>query len=145
MKKFAFEELPDAVSKLYGRIQEIERFLEKNKPNLSKRNSSLNALAQEKCSSNFNKSDLAQLFYILMDEKILFFDDQNQKCNRSKIQLFIENNFTYIGDSGLQTNIDTISKQFSESKGFTYKDKQIRFLENIIVILEKRREKLICW
>ncbi|MEG1023635.1 MAG: hypothetical protein RSF34_04140 [Flavobacterium sp.] len=145
MKKFAFEELPDAVSKLYGRIQEIERFLEKNKPNLSKRNSSLNALAQEKCSSNFNKSDLAQLFYILMDEKILFFDDRNQKCNRSKIQLFIENNFTYIGDSGLQTNIDTISKQFSESKGFTYKDKQIRFLENIIVILEKRREKLICW
>lgn len=145
MKKFAFEELPDAVSKLYGRIQEIERFLEKNKPNLSKRNSSLNALAQEKCSSNFNKSDLAQLFYILMDEKILFFDDRNQKRNRSKIQLFIENNFTYIGDSGLQTNIDTISKQFSESKGFTYKDKQIRFLENIIVILEKRREKLICW
>ncbi|OCB71241.1 hypothetical protein B0A79_22125 [Flavobacterium piscis] len=145
MKKFAFEELPDAVSKLYGRMQEIERFLEKNKPNLSKRNSSLNALAQEKCSSNFNKSDLAQLFYILMDEKILFFDDHNQKCNRSKIQLFIENNFTYIGDSGLQTNIDTISKQFSESKGFTYKDKQIRFLENIIVILEKRREKLICW
>lgn len=145
MKKFAFEELPDAVSKLYGRMQEIERFLEKNNPNLGKRNSSLNALTREKCSSNFNKSDLAQLFYILMDEKILFFDDHNQKCNRSKIQLFIENNFTYIGDSGLQTNIDTISKQFSESKGFTYKDKQIRFLENIIVILEKRREKLICW
>jgi len=145
MKKFTLEELPDAVSKLYGRMQGIERSLEKNKPNLSKRNSSLNALAKEKCSSNFNKSDLAQLFYILMDEKILFFDDRNQKCNRSKIQFFIENNFTYIGDSGFQTNIDTISKQFSESKGFTYKDKQIRFLDNIIDILEKRKEKLICW
>jgi hypothetical protein len=145
MEKFTFEEFPDAVSKLYGRIQEIERFLEKNKPNLSKRNPSFNALAKEKCSSNFNKSDLAQLFYILMDEKILFFDDRNQKCNRSKIQFFIENNFTYIGDSGFQTNIDTISKQFSESKGFTYKEKQIRFLDNIIDLLEKRREKLICW
>ncbi|MDX6188636.1 hypothetical protein SGQ83_04675 [Flavobacterium sp. Fl-318] len=145
MKKFVVEELPDAVSKLYGKMKGIERFLEKNKTYLSKRNSSFNALAKEKCSSNFNKSDLAQLFYILMDEKILFFDDRNQKCNRSKIQFFIENNFTYIGDSGFQTNIDTISKQFSESKGFTYKEKQIRFLDNIIDLLEKRREKLICW
>nr|WP_315246574.1 hypothetical protein [uncultured Flavobacterium sp.] len=145
MKEFAFEELPDAVSKLYGRMQEIERFLEKNKPNLSKRNSSLNALAQEKCSSNFNKSDLAQLFYILMDEKIFFFDHYNQKCNRSKIQIFVEENFTYKGDSGLQTTIDTISKQFSESKGFTYKDKQIKFLESMINTLEKRKDKLISW
>jgi hypothetical protein len=145
MKKFTFEELPDAVAKMYEKIQEIERLLEKNKTKLSKRNSSLNAVAKEKCSSNFNKSDLAQLFYILMDEKILFFDNRNQKCNRSKIQLFVQENFTYKGDSGLQTTVETISKQFSESKGFTYKDKQIKFIESMINTLEKRREKLIGW
>lgn len=145
MKKFTFEELPDAVSKLYGKMQEIERFLADSAPNLKKKASPLYQLSKEKCNTYLNKSDLAQLFYILMDEKIFFFDDHNQKRNRSKIQLFIEENFTYKGDSGLQTTIDTISKQFSESKGFTYKDKQIKFLEEIINTLEKRKEKLIGW
>jgi len=145
MKKFTLEELPDAVLKLQEKMKGIERFLEDNKPNLKKRNSPLYSLAIEKCSSGLNKSDLAQLFYILMDENILFFDNYNQKCNRSKLQLFIEENFTYKGDSGLQTTIDTISKQFSESKGFTYRDKQIKFIENIIHVLEERKAKLISW
>lgn len=145
MKKFTLEELPDAVLKLQEKMKGIERFLEDNKPNLKKRNSPLYNLAIEKCSSGLNKSDLAQLFYILMDENILFFDNYNQKCNRSKLQLFIEENFTYKGDSGLQTTIDTISKQFSESKGFTYRDKQIKFIENIIHVLEQRKAKLISW
>ncbi|WP_374175322.1 hypothetical protein [Flavobacterium tructae] len=145
MKKFTFEELPDAVVKLYEKIEAIESFLEDNKPNLKRRGIPLYHSSKEKCSTYFNKSDLAQLFYILMDEKIFFFDDHDQKCNRSKIQLFVEENFTYKGDSGLQTTIDTISKQFSESKGFTYKDKQIKFLERIIDTLKKRRDKIIGW
>lgn len=37
MKKFTFEELPDAVAKLYEKMKEIERLLEDNKPNLKKR------------------------------------------------------------------------------------------------------------
>ncbi|GIQ57885.1 hypothetical protein Flavo103_10210 [Flavobacterium collinsii] len=145
MKKFTFEELPDVVVKMYEKIEAIESFLEDNKPNLKKKNAPLYHLVKEKCSTYFNKSDLAQLFYILMDEKIFFFDDHNQKCNRSKIQLFVEENFTYKGDSGLQTTIETISKQFSESKGFTYKDKQIKFIESMINTLEKRKDKLIGW
>jgi hypothetical protein len=145
MKKFTFEELPDAVSELYGKMQDLEKIFDGKRANLRKRNSSLCWSSKEKCSTNFNKSDLAQLFYILMDERILFFDESNEKHNRSKIQLFIEGNFTYAGDSGLQTNIDTISKQLSESKGFTYKDKHIKFLENIITILEKRKDKIIAW
>ena len=86
---------------------------------------------------------MAQLFYILMDENILFLDGINETCNRAKMQKFIQENFTYKGDSGFQVNIDTISKQFSESKGFTYKEKQLRFLDKIILQFEKRREKLV--
>ncbi|MFH6997348.1 hypothetical protein ACHRVZ_05400 [Flavobacterium sp. FlaQc-57] len=145
MKKLTFEELPDAVEKLYEKMKEIERFFEYNKTNLKKKNLPLYNLTKEKCSTYLSKGDLAQLFYILMDEKIFFFDDHNQKSNRSKVQLFVEENFTYKGDSGNQTTIDTISKQFSESKGFTYKDKQIKFLESIINTLEKRKHKLIGW
>jgi hypothetical protein len=95
-----------------------------------------------KCASHYNKNELAQLFYILMDEAVLFFDDKNEKQNRSKMQKFIEDNFTYFGDLGNQVSIGTISKQFSEAKGFTYGDKQLRFLDKIIEVLQKRREKI---
>jgi len=141
MKKFTLEELPDAVAMLYGKIECIELLL-KEKGHRYK-DWSQNYSLKEKCSSHYNKSDLAQLFYILTDEKILFFDDNNEKHNRSRMQQFIEGNFTYIGDAGLQVSIDTISKQFSESKGFTYSEKQLKFLDKIIWLFQKRREKLV--
>lgn len=142
MQKFTFEELPEAVADLYGKMEGMERFFDNSS---NKKGLSFNYLTKEQCCTYLNKSDLAQLFYIFMDEKIFFFDDHKQKRNRNKIQVFIEDNFTYAGDAGLQTDIDTISKQLSEAKGFTYKDKQMRFLENIICTLQKRREKLIYW
>ena len=77
-----------------------------------------------------------------MDEGILFFDDINEKENRSKMQKFIEDNFTYSGDFGNQVSIGTISKQFSEAKGFTYGDSHLKFLDKIIRVLQKRREKI---
>lgn len=140
MKKLTFEEIPDVVVKLSEKIECIEMLL-KEKYYIYKLNDRCqNHLVKEKCSSSFNKSDLAQFFYILMEENILFFDDKREKCNRNKMQQFIKENFTYKGDAGLQTKIDTISKQFSESKGFTYGEKQLRFLDKIILIFQRRRE-----
>ncbi|TRX33202.1 hypothetical protein FNW52_15690 [Flavobacterium sp. ZT3R18] len=140
MKKFTLEELPDAVTMLHEKMECIEMLLKEKGYRYKDR--SQNYLLKEKCSSHYNKNDLAQLFYILMDEKILFFDDKCEKYNRSKMQQFIEGNFTYTGDAGLQVSIDTISKQFSESKGFTYGEKQLKFLDKIIWLFQKRREKL---
>ena len=140
MKKLTFEEIPDVVVSLGEKIECIEMLL-KEKDYVHKHNDRCqNHLAKEKCCSSFNKSDLAQFFYILMDENILFFDDKREKYNRSKMQQFIEENFTYSGDAGLQTRIGTISKQFSESKGFTYGEKQLRFLDKIIRMFQRRRE-----
>lgn len=99
----------------------------------------------EKCSSSLNKSDLVQFFYLLMDEGMLFFDPIDKVRNRSKMQEFITGNFTYSGDAGNQRNMNTVSKQFSESKGYTYKDKQLCFLNRLILVIEKRREKLLQW
>ncbi|TRX30264.1 hypothetical protein FNW52_20380 [Flavobacterium sp. ZT3R18] len=145
MKKITFKELPEAVANLYGKIECIEILLKEKDCKIKNLDEARIKILREKCSSSYNKSDLAQLFYILMDEKILFFDDNNEKYNRGKIQLFVEENFTYMGDGGLQTSIDTISKQFSECKGFIYKEKQIKFLDNILRIFQKRRDKLIDW
>ena len=142
MKNITFEQLSGTVLQLYEKMEYIEIFLKKIKSTYKSNEFSQNFSFQPKCSSHYNKSDLAQLFYILMDENILFFDDKSEKYNRSRMQQFIEENFTYAGDAGLQVNIDTISKQFSESKGFTYNEKKLKFLDKIIWLLQKRREKL---
>lgn len=143
MKQLIIEELPNVVSQLYDKMERMETFIRKEVVSYKNFDFSQNVLFQSKCGSHYNKSDLAQLFYILMDENILFFDGINEKCNRGKMQKFVQENFTYKGDSGYQVTIDTISKQFSESKGFTYKEKQLKFLDKIILQFEKRREKLV--
>ena len=101
--------------------------------------------SNEKCKSCYNKIDFAQLFYILMDEGLLFFDTADQKSNRSKFQFFLENNFTYAGDEGGQSKIKSISRQFSECKGYTYKEKQIAFLEELITKMQVRKRRLQSW
>lgn len=101
--------------------------------------------SNEKCKSCYNKIDFAQLFYVLMDEGLLFFDAADQKSNRSKFQFFLENNFTYAGDEGGQSKIKSISRQFSECKGYTYKVKQIKFLDEFITVIQERKRKLESW
>lgn len=101
--------------------------------------------SKEKCKSIYNKIDFAQLFYILMDEGLLFFDAADEKSNRSKFQVFLENNFTYVGDEGAQSKIKSISRQFSECKGYTYKEKQITFLEDLITRLQQRKRRIESW
>jgi len=142
MKKLTIEELPEVVETLFGKIECIEIILKEKNLLFKKNDSGKKFLKLEKCSSNFNKRDLAQFFYILMDEEILFFDAKGENLNRSKMQHFIQTNFTYVGDSKMQVNIESISKQFSESKGFTYRDKQLRFLDKIISIFQQRKHRL---
>lgn len=101
--------------------------------------------SNEKCKSCYNKIDFAQLFYILMDEGLLFFDASDEKSNRSKFQFFLENNFTYTGDEGGQSKIKSISRQFSECKGYTYKFKQIKFLDEFIAVMQERKRRLESW
>jgi hypothetical protein len=101
--------------------------------------------SNEKCKSCYNKIDFAQLFYVLMDEGLLFFDTADQKSNRSKFQFFLENNFTYAGDEGGQSKIKSISRQFSECKGYTYKVKQIKFLNEFIAVMQDRKRRLESW
>ncbi|WET03914.1 hypothetical protein P0R33_06145 [Flavobacterium sp. YJ01] len=101
--------------------------------------------SNEKCKSCYNKIDFAQLFYILMDEGLLFFDAADEKSNRTKFQFFLENNFMYAGYEGGQSRIKSISRQFSECKGYTYKEKQIAFLEGFIRRMQDRKRRIERW
>lgn len=137
MEQTAIEKLPREVSRLRKKLEYIESVLSSTLPKSLKKN-----LSNQKCHASYNKSDLAQLFYILMDESILFFDANDERANRSKMQEFIKTHFTFSGDAGLQTPILEISKQFSEAKGYTYRDRQLLFLDKLLEVLQQRRERI---
>ena len=138
-------ELASHHKNLKTRVEFIEDFLRIKIFDANQKIKSLAINQSQKCSSTYSKSELAHFFYLLMDEKILFFDLDDQVSNRRKMQSFIANSFTYKGDAGLQINIDLITKQFSECKGFTYKEKQIRFLDELLRIIQKRKQILTQW
>jgi len=138
MTKAKTSEILDNFFKLDKRVKKIENLLLLNdfQSNLS---------LSERCKSSYSKSELAILFYILMDEGLLFFDPSDVKKNRISIQEFLSKNFTYKNNEGVQKKITRISRQFSECKGYTYKEKQIKFLDDLIGILMERKRKLENW
>lgn len=131
----------NVILKFDERLRLVEHLI-----SVSERENKMQSISSnEKCKSCYNKIDFAQLFYVLMDEGLLFFDTADQKSNRSKFQFFLENNFTYAGDEGGQSKIKSISRQFSECKGYTYKVKQIKFLDEFIAVMQERKRRLESW
>lgn len=127
------EELPQILHGFGKQVKLLRKHILKGGPEYIKKLS---------CGSSLIKSELAQLFFILMEEKIFVLDEFDPVKNRAKLQVFLQKNFTYRGDGGLQTKIKTVSREFSEAKGFVYRQKQILFLEKLIVILQERKNKL---
>lgn len=127
------------------KFDERLRFLENQSSVSDMENKTRFVSQEEKCKSCYSKIDFAQLFYILMDEGLLFFDQIDGKNNRTKFQFFLEKNFTYAGDEAEQTKIKSISRQFSECKAYTYKEKQISFLDKFITVMQERKRRLESW
>ena len=138
MTKAKTSEILDNFFKLDKRVKKIENLLLLN-------DFQSNQSSSERCKSSYSKSELAILFYILMDEGLLFFDPSDVKKNRISIQEFLSENFTYRDNEGVQKKITRISRQFSECKGYTYKEKQMKFLNDLIGILMERKRKLENW
>ncbi|WP_417942202.1 hypothetical protein [Flavobacterium sp. RS13.1] len=138
MKKAKTYKIINIFFKLDQRLKKIENLLLLNE-------SQINLSSSERCKSSYSKSELAILFYILMDEGVLFFDTSDVKKNRICIQEFVSENFTYRDNEGVQKKITRISRQFSECKGYTYKEKQMKFLDELIGILMERKRKLENW
>ena len=138
MTKSKTYDILDNFFKLDKRVKKIENLLLLN-------DFQSNESSSERCKSSYSKSELAILFYILMDEGLLFFDPSDVKKNRISIQEFLSENFTYKNNEGVQKKITRISRQFSECKGYTYKEKQMKFLDDLIGILMERKRKLENW
>ncbi|WP_343697176.1 hypothetical protein [Flavobacterium sp.] len=145
MKKTKILDCLDKFLKHESRLIILERILKKNfKVDI---NSKISASVSNpcRCKSSFTKIEFANLFYILMDEGFLFFERLDKKNNRIEFQKFLENNFTYFGKNGRQCEIKNISKEFAESKGYTYREKQIEFLDLLIFRLQERKSRIENW
>ncbi len=142
MKKPKTYNIIDNFFKLDMRLKNIESLVQKNGfGNVQNQAFS----CTNKCRSSYNKIELANLFYILMDEGVLYFDSNDEKKNRASFQEFIIENFTYNDNEDGQKIIRTISREFSECKGYTYKMKQIKFLDQFIVLMQQRKIRLESW
>ena len=142
MKRAKTYEIMDSFFKLDSRLKNIENLVLVNE---SENANSKVLSCPDKCRSSYSKIELANLFYILMDEGILYFDSNDAKNNRASFQKFISENFTYNDNEDGQKIISTISRQFSECKGYTYKIKQIKFLDDFIAVMQERRRRLEKW
>lgn len=137
--------IDDNYFKLDMRLKKLEDLVIPNELVTNKGDGSSHLMPFIKCRSSYSKIELANLFYILMDEGILYFDSNDAKNNRANFQKFISENFTYNDNEGGQKKIMTISRQFSECKGYTYKLKQIKFLDEFIAVMQERRRRLENW
>jgi hypothetical protein len=138
----------DRVEKLLNhesRLKLVERILKRKNLKVDTNEISNSVSSPVRCKSSFNKIEFANLFYILMDEGFLFFEVSDKKINRIEFQKFLECNFTYSGKNDKQCEIKNISKEFAESKGYTYREKQIEFLNLMIFRLQERKSRIENW
>ncbi|PIF60032.1 hypothetical protein [Flavobacterium sp. 2] len=145
MKRAKTYTVVDNYFKLDMRLKKLEDLVIPNELVTNQGDVSSFLVPFKKCRSSYSKIELANLFYILMDEGILYFDSNDTKKNRSSFQKFMSENFTYNDNEGSQKIISTISRQFSECKGYTYKVKQIRFLDEFISVMQERKKRLESW
>lgn len=145
MKTAKTYEIIDSFFKLDMRLKKIENLLTPNEDGNNQGSDLSYSLPSKKCRSSYSKIELANLFYILMEEGILYFDSNDAKKNRISFQEFISKNFTYKDNEGCQKRICRMSRQFSECKGYTYRIQQIKFLDEFIAVMQERKRRLESW
>lgn len=129
----AAEEIPMLLTSLCKKVKSLKKTIKRKNTAVDKK---------LYCRSSLKKSELVYIFYLLMDDGILFFDVEDPVKNRSMFQQFLQTNFTYSGDAGIQSPLRSVSREFSEARGYTYRDKQLRMLNRIIRRLEQRKERI---
>lgn len=145
MKKTKISDCLEKLLNHESRLSLVERILKHKNLNGDINKISNSVSNPAKCKSSYNKIEFANLFYILMDEEILFFQKCDKKNNRIEFQKFLESYFTYSGKNDKQCEIKNISKEFAESKGYTYREKQIEFLNLLIFKLHQRKLRIENW
>lgn len=98
--------------------------------------------SHQKCFTNLSKTDVANLFYFLANENIIFINKDIRK-NEIAVKKFVEQNFTYKDESGRNMTINRINKEFGRvSLPENMERLQIPFLDDMINRLTAQKQKV---
>lgn len=96
----------------------------------------------QKCFANLSKTDVANLFNMLMEEDIIFMEKNGRK-DEVALKKFIEKNFTYRAEPGNYKAINRINKEFGYVTLSEHIERtQLPFLEDMIAKLTSRKLKV---
>lgn len=95
-----------------------------------------------KCPTSMSKIEIARFFITLRHTDLFYFDKHDEKNDRILFQNFIQDNFSYVGDQNKQTEINNITRQFSDALEPREFQKQIEFVNTIIDKMTKYRDAI---
>ncbi|GAA4281972.1 hypothetical protein [Gaetbulibacter aestuarii] len=97
------------------------------------------------CHFNLDKKSVAHFWRILVEEKLIVFDELNESKNLLQLKKFVEDNCSYQNTSKERKQIKTFNREYAEVSARQMpedKQKHLAFIEELIVILEHRKSSL---
>jgi len=96
------------------------------------------------CDFNLDKKKIAHLFRILIEEKLVVFNELNYSKNLLEMKKFVEQNFTFLNNKNKRAAIETFNREYSEVKSPSSDEvkKHKAFIDELILILENRKANL---
>lgn len=97
------------------------------------------------CNFNLEKKSIAYLFRILIEENIIIFNESDIFKNELEMKKFVQYHFTYLDDQKKHVPIKNLNREYSEMKSRhpEHVEKQIKINDNLLNILNKRKNDLI--
>ena len=144
IKKY-YKEVNDLHSYLLS-LSEKARYIDfKNLTFEGLKESSFDRQNNQLCHFNLAKKGVAQLFRILLEERIVVFDEKDDRNNELQMKRFAQINFTYQHPvTGVRTLIETFNREYSEAcnRLSPEKERHEKFIDNLITILKQRKANL---
>ncbi|TGV03402.1 hypothetical protein [Flavivirga rizhaonensis] len=97
------------------------------------------------CNFNLDKKNIAHLFRILIEEKLIVFDEFNDSKNLTEMKSFVEKNFTYQNKKKERMAIDKLNREYSEASWRLEDVDKIRhnkLIDKLVLTLQTRKANL---
>ncbi|WP_033960438.1 hypothetical protein [Psychroserpens jangbogonensis] len=96
------------------------------------------------CNFNLNKKSIAHLQRIMIEERIVVFDETSNSNNRLHMKKFLEDNYTYQNSSKDRVQIKSFNREYAEAVHTSHANIEEHkiFIDKAIEILQNRKNRL---
>lgn len=100
---------------------------------------------EKACNINFDKKSIALFFRILLEERVIVFDESDKYKNEFEMKKFVQDHFTYLNEKNEHVPIKNFNREYSEMKSREdkYVGKQIKIINSLSSIVDKKKSDLI--